>query len=144
MVGAVQALEGTIVAIHRTWLRIDGCGKAALDPPKASLGPVRSGAVRFAKPAERLALAEGIETALSVAQACPDLPVWCALSASNISLVELPGMVREVVLCVDADAAGDKAARKAIARFLRDGCRVRVARPPAGADFNDVLTGLSR
>jgi hypothetical protein len=26
-------------AVHRTWLRLDGAGKAQIDPPKAMLGP---------------------------------------------------------------------------------------------------------
>ena len=46
MVAAVQGAG--LPAVHRTWLRADGLGKADIDPPKAMLGAVTGGAVRLA------------------------------------------------------------------------------------------------
>jgi putative DNA primase/helicase len=132
MVAAVEASNGQIVAIHRTWLSADGSAKADLIPPRAALGPVRGCSIRFAKATERLALAEGVETALSVAQACPALPVWCAISASNLPAVELPTCVREVVVAADGDGAGERAARAAAEKFIREGRRAFIARPNLG------------
>jgi putative DNA primase/helicase len=139
MVAAVQNLEGQIIAIHRTWLRADGSGKAEVQPDKAMLGPTRGGAVRFARPAERLAVAEGIETALSIAQACPDLAVWAALSTAGLRALELPAIVREVIICADNDEPGRNAAEAAAKRFSGERRRVRVARPGTTNDFNDLL-----
>jgi putative DNA primase/helicase len=83
MVAAVQNLAGEIVAIQRTFLTCDG-RKAPVEPAKMALGPIACGAVRFAKAAETLALAEGIETALSVQQAT-GIPAWAALGTSNLN-----------------------------------------------------------
>ncbi|MDP3939374.1 MAG: toprim domain-containing protein, partial [Deltaproteobacteria bacterium] len=99
MVAAVQGRDGQIVAVHRTWIAPRGAGKAQLEPSRAMLGPCADGAVRFAGPAEHLALAEGIETALSVAQACPGLAVWAALSTTGLRRIELPDVVRRVTIC---------------------------------------------
>jgi putative DNA primase/helicase len=90
-------------------------------------------------------VAEGIETALSVAVAC-SIPAWAALSATGIKSLVLPPEATHVVSGADHDASGvgEQAARAAAARWLAEGRRVRVATPPElGADFNDVLTGLA-
>ncbi len=142
MVAAIQAQDRRIVAVHRTWLAPGGAGKASLDPSRAMLGPCVGGAVRFAKPTERLALAEGIETALSVALACPGLATWAALSTSGLAAIDLPNAVRHVTICADGDSPGLKAARQAATRLISQGRTVRIAIPPReGSDFNDVLGG---
>ena len=107
MVAAVERVRtGTqIVAVHRTWLRPDGLGKADVKPPKAALGPIAGGEVRLAPAGETLALAEGIETALSIQQAT-GLPTWATCGTSNLCRIELPDCVREVVVCADPDPAG--------------------------------------
>jgi putative DNA primase/helicase len=142
MVAAVQAPDGRIVAIHRTFLKGDGSGKANVEQQKMMLGPCGGGAVRFARPAPTIAVAEGIETALSISQACPDLAVWAALSASGMCVLRLPEDVREVILCADKDAngVGERAARAAAARFVSEGRKVRIAKPTGANDFNDELT----
>ena len=86
-------------------------------------------------------LAEGIETALSVMQACP-LPVWAALSSGNLEQVVLPPEIMRVVLLADHDGEGVglKVAERAAERFHAEGRRVWIAHPPdAGDDFNDLL-----
>ena len=83
LVAAVADAEGRHIATHRTWLaeRDGRWTKAPLRQPKMSLGPVRGGAIhlwrgaggeplRDAPEGETVAIAEGIETALSVALAC--------------------------------------------------------------------------
>jgi putative DNA primase/helicase len=140
MVAAVQDAEGAIVAIHRTFLKADGSGKANVEQQKMMLGPCAGGAVRLAKPASTISIAEGIETALSIAQACPDLAVWAALSTSGMRALRLPDVVRDVIIAADSDDAGEQAAQAAAAGLLCEGLRVRIARPPTGRDFNDLLT----
>jgi hypothetical protein len=61
MVGAVQGAN--LPAVHRTYLRPDGSGKADIEPPKAMLGGTQGGAVRLADGLGPLVVAEGIETA---------------------------------------------------------------------------------
>ena len=67
------------------------------------------------------------------------LPVWAALSTSGIRGVILPPGVREVILCPDGDAPGQDAAEAAAQRFIGEGRVARIASPPAGFDFNDML-----
>ena len=142
MVAAVQGPDRKITGIHRTFLLPSGEGKARVSSPRMMLGCISGGAVRLAKAGPKLAIAEGIESALSVAQACPETPVWAALSVANMGKVVLPPIVRELVLCLDGDAPGTPAAdaaHNAGQMFLREGRKVRIARPPRGMDFNDLL-----
>jgi phage/plasmid primase-like uncharacterized protein len=131
------------LAIHRTFLRRDGSGKALVDPPKMMLGPCRGGSVRLGRvqPDQWLIIAEGIETTLSVMEAGA-LSGWAALSASGIRNLILPPEAAMVLICADNDAngTGRRATEGSADRFLREGRRVRLAMPPTpGADFNDVF-----
>ena len=49
------------LAVHRTYLRPDGTGKAEVEPQKAMLGATAGGAVTLQEGAGRLVVAEGIE-----------------------------------------------------------------------------------
>lgn len=112
-------------------MKKDGSGKAIVQPNKMMLGPYAGAAVRFAKPALVIAIAEGIETALSIAQACPHLAVWAALSAPCMRALQLPKVVQEMIICADnnLDGTGERAAENAAARFVNEGRKVRVAVP---------------
>jgi hypothetical protein len=83
---------------------------------------------------------EGIETCLSAMMA-KGIPAWAALSTSGLRALDLPDHVRDVIVLADGDAAGEAAARNCAFRWKREGRRVRIARPPAGMDFNDLLIG---
>jgi DNA primase len=85
-----------------------------------------------------LMVGEGIETCLAAMQATGQ-PAWAALSTSGLRVLDLPRDVREVILLADGDVAGEAAARDAGRRWMREGRRVRIARPPWGLDFNDLL-----
>ncbi len=87
-------------------------------------------------------IAEGIETALSVAIACPELRVLSAVCLGNMARVVLPAAIGTVILCADNDGDNPAAARglaRAVAHFAGGGRAVRVARSPIGKDFNDAL-----
>jgi putative DNA primase/helicase len=47
----------------------------------------------------------------------------------------------EVIVLADGDDPGEAAARDAALRWSYEGRHVRIARPPQGLDFNDVLVG---
>jgi hypothetical protein len=130
--------DGTQLAIHRTFIARDGAGKAAVDPQKMMLGPCRGGAVRLADPGDLLMIGEGIETSLA-AMLKTGHPVWAALSTSGLRTLDLPKDVREVIVLADGDDPGEAAARDCALRWKRQGRRVRIARPPRGMDFNDLL-----
>ena len=132
--------DGTPLGVHRTFLARDGAGKAPVEPTKMMLGPCRGGAVRLAEPGDPLMVGEGIETCFSAVQATGH-PAWAALSTSGIRALDLPDEAREVIVLADGDEPGEAAAREAALRWKREGRSVRIARPPRGADFNDLLVG---
>jgi putative DNA primase/helicase len=143
MIAVVTSADEKLIAIHRTFLSRTGAGKAPVEPERMTLGRCCGGAVRLgtAQPDQWLAIGEGIETTLTVMQAC-SLPGWAALSANGIRNLILPREARMVLICADNDVSGtgQRAAYDAADRFLREGRRVRVAMPPVvGSDFNDVL-----
>ena len=159
--------DATPLAIHRTFLARDGSSKAPVDPQKMMLGPCRGGVVRLgdlrgagaadaadADPSGRplatrsiiggvLMVGEGIETCLAAMQATGH-PAWAALSTAGLRALDLPEDVRDVIVLADGDAAGEAAARDCAWRWKRQGRRVRIARPPQGTDFNDMLMAGSR
>jgi hypothetical protein len=128
------------LGIHRTFLARDGAGKAPVDPQKMMLGPCRGGAVRLAEPGDVLMIGEGIETCIAAMQETGN-PAWAALSTSGLRALDLPKTVRDVIVLADGDDPGEAAALDCALRWKRDGRRVRIARPPEGMDFNDMLVG---
>ena len=130
--------DNTPLAIHRTYLARDGAGKAPVDPQKMMLGPCRGGAVRLGQAEGVLMVGEGIETCLAATQASGHA-VWAALSTSGLRTLGLPREVRDVIVLADGDDPGEAAAQECAWRWKREGRRVRIARPPQGMDFNDLL-----
>lgn len=135
-----RGTDDTPLAIHRTFLAREGRGKAPVEPAKMMLGPCRGGAVRLGEPGEVLMIGEGIETCLAAMQATGN-PAWAALSTSGLRALDLPGSEREAIVLADGDDPGEAAARDCALRWMQQGRRVRIARPPRGLDFNDVLLG---
>jgi hypothetical protein len=129
-----------VIAVHRTYLALNGESKAAVDLSRMMLGPCHGGAVRLAAAGEMLMVGEGIETCLAAMQAT-GYPTWAALSTSGLRTLELPEGVRHVVVLADGDDAGESAAVACALRWAKEGRRVRIARPPRGSDFNDLLLG---
>lgn len=132
-------------AVHRTYLREDGSGKADVQPVKAMLGPVAGGAVRLAvapaAEAAPLVVAEGIETALSLASGPLDHPatVSAALSAPGMATIRLPTIPSTLIIASDGDEAGHRAAQALAGRAQAAGWQVRHRPAPEGCDWNDVL-----
>ena len=137
-----RGADNAPTAIHRTFLARDGGGKALIDPAKMMLGPCRGGAVRLSQPGNMLMVGEGIETCLAAMQATGQ-PAWAALSTSGLRALDIPDYVREVIVLADGDDPGEAAARDCALRWQREGRCVRIARPPQGQDFNDVLIGTA-
>ena len=129
------------MGIHRTYLNLDGSGKADVQGAKMMLGRASGGAVRFGKDNRVIAIAEGLETALSLSMASR-LTVWACLSTSGMKGLILPPMptAEVIVIAADHDDAGLAAAEITAARFEAEGRAVSIITPQTkGADFNDVL-----
>jgi hypothetical protein len=139
MVSLVEGGAG--FAVHRTYLRPDGSGKADVEPAKAMLGAVKGGAVRLTDKQGPLVVAEGIETALSLASGLLDGPVtiYAALSTSGMPGLQLPNEPGRLIIASDGDQAGHKAANTLAERATAAGWCVELCPAPDGQDWNDVL-----
>ncbi len=141
LVARVEGGEG--FAVHRTYLRADGLGKAEVEPAKAMLGAVTGGAVRLTDGALRLVMGEGIESTLSLACGLLDTPatLWAALSTSGLRGLRLPARPGRLTIACDGDGPGREAAHALAERAHALGWQVGILDPGTGADFNDILTG---
>ena len=129
--------------MHRTYLHPDGTGKAAVTPDKAMLAAVAGGAVRLTDGPGPLVVAEGIETALSLASGLLGRPatVWAGLSTSGIRGLHLPPQPGRLTIAPDGDTAGREAANALAERAHALGWQVSLLPAPDGRDWNDILTG---
>lgn len=145
LVGLVtDAVSGDPLTLHRTW--ITPTGKADLDPPRMLLGGHRKqGGVIRLWPDEYvthgLAIAEGIETALSLAHAFQ--PVWACIDAGNLATLPVLAGVEVLVIAADNDPAGLTGAHTCAARWTAAGVDVRVTQQAAN-DLNDELLEVAQ
>jgi putative DNA primase/helicase len=143
MVARVDDVHGQGVSIHRTYLTSDG-HKAAVPTVKKLMSPATpgttvGGAIRLSPAGETLAVAEGIETALSVHRVTR-LPTWATLCADGMTSLIVHSEVRLVVICADHDPAGLHAAHTLARCLLAQQRRVKILTPDIpGADWADVL-----
>lgn len=146
-------------ALHRTYLKPDGSGKAERGKAKTMIGPAKGAAIRLSagpsglsptKAAEKgrrdpLAIGEGIETCLTVACARPDYRVWAAGSLSLMHGFAWPECASAIVLLRDNDWAPEAMeAFKRVEAHWREqakGRPVHVAASAVGSDFNDWVKG---
>lgn len=133
-----DALSNEAIGIHRTFLDFDGQGKAPVAPSKMMLGSATGGVVRLGEALDEVMVGEGIETCLSVAQAC-GIPTWAALSASGLKAVNLPPGITRLTILADGDPTGEAAAQAAAQRWRLTVRTVRIVRAPTGRDFNDLI-----
>jgi hypothetical protein len=154
MVALIQD-QGVTIGAHRTYLAADGRGKARLKAAKKVLGQHKGGLIplwrgasdkplKEAPEGDTVAIAEGIEDALTIALHCPEWRVVACVSIGNMAELALPPAVSEVRLCFDRDGENPACAaarERAVERYQREGRRVFEMRPPEGfKDFNDWHT----
>lgn len=141
MIAQIRGPNGEAMGVHRTYLRPDGSSKADVTPTKVMLGPSAGGTVHFGPARPVLALAEGIETALSFGLSS-GATTWATLSTSGMKGVTLPPApaAQFVIIAADNDAAGLASATTAATRLRAEGRVVEIMHPTeSGKDFNDVL-----
>lgn len=144
LVALVQNVAGEGIGIQRTYLAPAGSGKASVAKPKLSLGSIRGGAIRIGEASATMAVCEGLEDGLTLAQEL-DGPVWVSAGTSNLAALELPVSVRSVIIGADNDSAGASAAAKAGEAFATRGHSVRIIHPLDGhKDFNSEAMAFAK
>ncbi len=107
--------------------------------------------MHLGEPKEQLAVAEGIETALSVV--ATGVACWSYLSAHGIEIVEVPKGVETVFIYADKDQSetGQKAAENLRKRLLKQGtfCVVLllgedISEDAKGVDWDVLMTNGSQ
>lgn len=146
IIAPVSDDEDVLTGVHRLYLDPSGYttlweGKAPLDRPKRSLGCVRGNAVRFGTPAPMIAVAEGIENALSIRTALPRLTCHAALTAGNLASYRPPAIVSHLLIAMDDDDTGRWAAQALADRSRHAGLSVTILKP-RNADHNRDLCAL--
>jgi hypothetical protein len=141
LVALIEGVSG--YAVHRTYLRGDGTGKAEVKPNKAMLGATAGGAVRLTEARGSLVVAEGIETALSLASGLLGRPatIWAALSTSGMRGLHLPSPPGRLTVAMDGDDAGRAAGHDLAERAHALGWNVSLLPAPDRSDWCDVLSG---
>ena len=138
MIAKISSVDGSIVGIHRTYLTEDGRKITSLPGHdtmtcKKILGAARGHADRLSdKFDDVIALTEGIETGLAVAQAT-GLPTWACISAGGLESVQLSASINTVYIWADRDASGvgQKSAEKLCFRLRSENRKVFVLLPNA-------------
>ncbi|CUK08390.1 conjugative transfer relaxase protein TraI [Shimia thalassica] len=128
-------------AVHRTYLKHDGSGKADTDPAKMMLGSVSGGAVRLRQGHDALAVGEGIETALSLSSGLlnASITIWATLSTSGMKTLRLPSRPSRLTIATDGEQAGREAGYALAERANTLGWKVSLLPAPDGRDWNDIL-----
>lgn len=155
LVCRVDDVSGDLTAVWRIYLREDG-RKADVDSPKMGLGPAAGGAVRIGGIARKIAIAEGLESALGYWLLTGQKhPAWAALSTSGLIGFEAPLGVEHTIVVPDGDRpikrqghdfiptvpAGRKAAEALRSRLLTEGITTTIAaEPPESRDYLDLWT----
>jgi hypothetical protein len=144
--------QGRSIGAHRTFLAPDGRGKARIRSAKKVLGQHKGGLIplwrgasdkplKEAPEGDVIAIAEGIEDALTIALHCPEWRVVACINIGNMAELTLPPAIGEVRLCLDRDGENPACAaarERAVERYQREGRRVFEMRPPEGfKDFNE-------
>jgi DNA primase len=163
MVAAIRAPDGSVLAVHRTWLEPDGRGgwrKLTIPdeaPPEASAkltlgtflfdraeedGGPWCGAIRLGPADSHMCFGEGIETTLSGMQLAR-CSGWCGVSSGALPSLEPPFVCGEALYLVDRDrkGTGEAACNRAAWRW-RHGRTCSLQIPPAEdgvKDWNDAL-----
>lgn len=141
MVVPLVSPDGRTVALHRTYLTVDG-QKAPVPTVKkltGAAGPLTGACLPLYFPARgRLGIAEGVETALA-ARCASGVATVAAYCASSLASWQWPQGIHRLIVFADGDKVGRAAADKLQARARRVGLRCDVLAPTGDTyDWCDV------
>jgi phage/plasmid primase-like uncharacterized protein len=127
LVALVRDVNGNPITVHRTYLTPSGDKAPVMQPKKlmslALPGKTLGSAIRcFPLTQGKLAIAEGIETALAVNQ-LTKLPCWASVSANGLRYFDFPNGIKSLVIMADIDRSntGQKAAQELAQRAFKQG-----------------------
>lgn len=136
MVALVSDHHGNPCGLHMTFLGASG------HTGRIMAGALRGGAVRLHQATTDLAIAEGIETALSYAE-MHAAPTWAVLSTSGLLNFIPPTSVDHLTLAIDSDDTSKTHMRGAALEIAETKaypwCQTTIHAAPAGQDWNDAL-----
>ena len=139
LIARATRADGAFAGLQRTYLDPAQPAKAPVSDARKAMGRIFGAAVWLgAGDAPTLAVAEGIESALSLLTAQPALRAAAALSAAGLGAFTPPAGVARVLIARDNDPAGRDAAERLLARCRARGLAAAVLVPERG-DFNDDL-----
>ncbi|ETO10974.1 MobA/MobL family protein, partial [Reticulomyxa filosa] len=146
IVSVARDNTGKVKATQTIYLNKEGGKNKELSIVKRSYGVLTGAHVELTNNSKssRIFIAEGLETALSIAQAQPTARVICSLGISNIKNIELTDKDKELIIVADNDGDNpgtQSAIEKALGIFREQGFkRVDIIKPKEqGKDFNDIL-----
>ena len=133
--------NGEVQTVQVTYLN-DDATKAKLQVPKRSYGRFEGATVLIQQgQGSTIAVAEGLETGLSIANTNPDLSV--SISFGTVSKISVGEDKTTVIICADNDINNPgtkKGVAKAIGNFTAANKLVYIVQPEQeGSDFNDLL-----
>lgn len=151
----VNIASNEFQGVHRTALAPDGSGKAnvrGLADAKKMLGSNRAAVIKLSPDdavTTGIAIAEGIETALSVMGNFGIAPVWSTMTAGTLAGFPVLTGIECLSIFADNDKAklqggrlrqaGNEAAMQCALRWSDEGHEAVIWTPPdIGTDFNDV------
>lgn len=146
MLALVQNSDREVIGMHKTYLTKDGRKAEVPDPKKSEkISKLSGGAIRLFKHGKKLAVSEGIETALAV-HALKGIPSWACLNKVLLAQLEVPEDVEELYIYADNDKAdqeghraGQEAAAALVERMTKEGRKARIILPTSvGMDFADI------
>jgi hypothetical protein len=161
LIAPLYLADGTHVATHRIylqpcarrgWTKLDVAKpKKVLGAAWGAFGPINKGASSkpmSSMPAdEPVYVTEGIEDAIVVRMARPEVRIVCAISLGNIGAIVLPARARRLIIVADRDdkPAAIDALERSIAQQQARGMAVQLVMPPMGIkDLNDWLLGIRK
>jgi putative DNA primase/helicase len=127
-------VDNTITAIHR--IRLDRPERWPKTERKM-FGAVAGSAIKLDCPGDRLAVAEGLESAMAARQ-LGFSPVWALGSARRFLPID---GVRELIILGERDDASRRATDVCSGSWIARGMTVHLALPAIGKDFNDYVMG---
>lgn len=141
MLAQVHNLDGDFMGIHKTYLASDGSGRAKVrEGVTRMLGTCHGSHVQLSNiNGFKLIVTESMEAALAIQQACPDFPVWSAMTPGNMRAA-VPSTIKQLTLCADSSSQNnEKLLMEAVRDHMGRGVTVLVARRPPGTSFGDML-----
>lgn len=131
--GVLHIATADIHGIQLTKLKVDGSGKADVEPKKITLGQCVGYPIVLAPPNDLLALviAEGVEDALT-AHIASGRGAWASGGANRLPALaeKVPSDIQHVTVMMDDDDAGRRNANELGVRLQRRGIEVELLQSP--------------